>query len=70
MNELNENQQNMLGWLKTYSTTEAVMPIDTVARFWVMRNQESKFGKWKMNAKQQAQVLQAFADWILEQEEP
>ena len=65
---LNENQQIVLEWLKSYSCNEAVTAIDTVGKFWVTRNELGQPNNWRLNHKQQAQVLQAFASWVLSEE--
>ncbi|WP_368562011.1 hypothetical protein [Enterococcus faecalis] len=67
--ELNENQQIVLDWLECYTEREAVTPIDAVARFWRERNELGQPSSWRLNGKQQAQVLQAFSRWAIEQEE-
>lgn len=67
--ELNENQQTVLDWLECYTEREAVTPIDAVARFWRERNELGQPSSWRLNGKQQAQVLQAFSRWAIEQEE-
>ncbi|EHA3992111.1 hypothetical protein JKN29_000956 [Enterococcus faecalis] len=67
--ELNENQQIVLDWLECYTEREAVTPIDTVARFWRERNELGQPSSWQLNGEQQAQVLQAFSRWAIEQEE-
>ncbi|NSR64102.1 hypothetical protein HRF89_01635 [Enterococcus faecalis] len=65
---LNENQQIVLDWLECYTEREAVTPIDAVARFWRERNELGQPSSWRLNGKQQAQVLQAFSQWAIEQE--
>ncbi|EHV2899546.1 hypothetical protein K0I65_000983 [Enterococcus faecalis] len=67
--QLNESQQIVLDWLECYTEREAVTPIDTVARFWRERNELGQPSSWQLNGEQQAQVLQAFSRWAIEQEE-
>lgn len=69
--QLNENQQIVLDWLKNYASRDSVRPVDTVGIFWQERNLRWQLQKWRMNSnsREQAQVLQAFSQWVLEQEE-
>ncbi|MFG5450804.1 hypothetical protein ACFJZD_15060 [Enterococcus faecalis] len=66
--ELNENQQIVLDWLKCYTEREAATPIYAVASFWRERNELGQPSSWRLNGEQQAQVLQAFSRWALEEE--
>lgn len=66
---LNENQLEVLEWLKDYVSRESVTPVDTVGVFWKERNFRGQPSNWRMNSREQAQVLQAFSQWVMEQEE-
>lgn len=69
--QLNENQQIVLEWLKLQAPTAKPMQVI----FWMMNN--AAWGKldelrkpiMHLTDKQQAQVLEVFSRWALEQEE-
>ena len=69
--QLNENQQIVLEWLKLQAPTAKPMQVI----FWMMNN--AAWGKldelrkpiMHLTDKQQAQVLEEFGKWALEQEE-
>ncbi|WP_270266912.1 hypothetical protein [Enterococcus casseliflavus] len=66
--QLNENQQQVLGWLKEYYKENR--PFTTA--FGAIRNVASKrwaFIKQNLTEDQQEYVLEAFSRWALEQEE-
>ena len=66
--QLNENQQQVLDWLKDYYKENR--PFTTA--FGAIRNIASKrwmFIKQNLTENQQEQVLQTFIQWVLEQEE-
>lgn len=66
--QLNENQQQVLGWLKEYYKENR--PFTTA--FGAIRNVTSKrwaFIKQNLTEDQQEYVLEAFSRWALEQEE-
>lgn len=66
--QLNENQQQVLGWLKDYYKENR--PFTTA--FGAIRNVASKrwaFIKQNLTEDQQEHVLEVFSRWTLEQEE-
>lgn len=66
--QLNENQQQVLGWLKDYYKENR--PFTTA--FGAIRNVASKrwaFIKQNLTEDQQEHVLEVFSRWALEQEE-
>lgn len=66
--QLNENQQQVFGWLKEYYKENR--PFTTA--FGAIRNVASKrwaFIKQNLTEDQQEYVLEAFSRWVLEQEE-
>lgn len=64
--ELNENQQVVLDWLKEdYSKNRWTSPFGTI--YGAIRQHESQIRI--LPQEQQAQVLQAFSCWAIEQEE-
>lgn len=63
---LNENQQVVLDWLKEdYSKNSYMSPFGTI--YDTIRYREIKIRT--LSKKEQAEVLQAFSQWALEQEE-
>ncbi|WP_430604600.1 hypothetical protein [Enterococcus sp. DIV2438] len=63
---LNENQQIVLDWLKEdYSKNSYMSPFGTI--YDTIRYREIKIRM--LSKKEQAEVLQAFSQWALEQEE-
>lgn len=72
--QLNENQQIVLGWLKDKYTITDIEPIELFWRLHV--NTKNKFRTLlayraykSLTRKAQLEVLSAFAQWALEQEE-
>ncbi|AFO45152.1 hypothetical protein [Enterococcus faecalis] len=64
--ELNENQQTVLDWLKKdYSKNRWTSPFGTI--YDTIRYREIKIRM--LSKKEQAEVLQAFSRWAIEQEE-
>lgn len=64
---LNDNQRSVLKWLKHYYTKN--MPYTTV--FLTIRTVTADFNvfiKKNLSERQQAEVLTAFAQWVIEQE--
>lgn len=74
--ELNENQQIVLNWLKANVEQDNASPMCAV---FLLGEWQTRIGSkelrsvdisyCRLNSKQQAQVLQAFSLWALEQEE-
>lgn len=74
--ELNENQQIVLDWLKANVEQDNVSPMCAV---FLLGEWQTRIGSKELrsidiaycslNPKQQAQVLQAFCQWAIEQEE-
>lgn len=65
---LNDNQRSVLKWLKHYYTKNS--PHTTV--FLAIRTVTADFNvfiKKNLSERQQAEVLTAFAQWVIEQEE-
>ncbi len=63
---LNENQQVVLDWLKEdYSKNSYMSPFGTI--YDTIRYREIKIRT--LSKKEQAEVLQAFSQWAIEQEE-
>lgn len=75
--QLNENQQIVLAWLKEIAK-EDVSPMRAM-EFLKYELKPNEYGGFQastageafytLNNKEEAQVLQAFASWVLEQEE-
>ncbi|ENZ6560582.1 hypothetical protein ACG6R3_002795 [Enterococcus faecium] len=65
---LNDNQKIVLEWLKSneYSLKLPTLAINQLDRTTDMKVREAH---WKLNRKQEFEVLLAFAQWGLEQEE-
>lgn len=68
--QLNENQQIVLEWLKEEKTNSSLTAFDCIYSFIYGNPKDIVTQIWsELNAKEEAQVLEAFAQWALEQEE-
>lgn len=68
--QLNENQQIVLEWLKEEKNNSKLTAFDCIYSFIYGNPEDLVTETWaELNAKEEAQVLEAFGQWVLEQEE-
>lgn len=68
--QLNENQQIVLGWLKEEKNNSNLTAFDCIYSFIYGNPEDLVTQNWaELNAKEEAQVLEAFGQWVQEQEE-
>ena len=68
--QLNENQQTVLEWLKEEKTNSSLTAFDCIYSFIYGNPEDLVTQIWsELNAKEEAQVLEAFGKWAQEQEE-
>lgn len=68
--QLNENQQIVLEWLKEEKNNSKLTAFDCIYSFIYGNPEDLVTETWaELNAKEEAQVLEAFGQWALEQEE-
>lgn len=68
--QLNENQQIVLEWLKEEKNNSNLTAFDCIYSFIYGNPEDLVTQNWaELNAKEEAQVLEAFGQWAQEQEE-
>jgi len=68
--QLNENQQVVLEWLKEEKANSNLTLFDCIYSFIYGNPEDIVTQIWsELNAKEEAQVLEAFGKWVQEQEE-
>lgn len=68
--QLNENQQIVLEWLKEEKNNSNLTAFDCIYSFIYGNPEDLVTQNWsELNAKEEAQVLEAFGKWAQEQEE-